>query len=159
MVHSKENVGVNRMPLLEGSDQSSISANIKELMNSGYPQKQAIAIALHKAGKSKKEQQKKQAAPTSLGLAKLASPAWQRAEGKDENGGLNDKGRESYNRETGGHLKRPVKKEEAEQSDAAAKRRHSFCARMGGMKAKLTSDKTKNDPNSRINKSLRAWDC
>lgn len=31
--------------------------------------------------------------------------------------------------------------------------------RMKGMKAKLTSAKTANDPNSRINKSLRAWDC
>jgi len=37
---------------------------------------------------------------------------------------------------------------------------HSFHTnRMQGMKAKLTSAKTANDPNSRINKSLRAWDC
>ena len=35
----------------------------------------------------------------------------------------------------------------------------SFCARMKGMKSKLTSSKTSNDPNSRINKSLRAWKC
>ena len=40
-----------------------------------------------------------------------------------------------------------------------AKRRKSFCARMSGMKKKLTSAKTANDPNSRINKSLRAWKC
>ena len=38
-------------------------------------------------------------------------------------------------------------------------RRDSFCARMKGMKKKLTSAKTANDPNSRINKSLRAWKC
>jgi hypothetical protein len=38
-------------------------------------------------------------------------------------------------------------------------RRDSFCARMKGMKAKLTSSKTANDPDSRINKSLRAWKC
>lgn len=38
-------------------------------------------------------------------------------------------------------------------------RRKSFCARMKGMKAKNTSSKTANDPNSRINKSLRAWNC
>ena len=38
-------------------------------------------------------------------------------------------------------------------------RRKSFCARMEGMKKKLTSEKTKRDPNSRINKSLRAWNC
>jgi hypothetical protein len=39
------------------------------------------------------------------------------------------------------------------------KRRKSFCARMSGMKKKLTSAKTANNPDSRINKSLRAWDC
>ncbi len=39
------------------------------------------------------------------------------------------------------------------------KRRASFCARMKGMKKKLTSKKTANDPNSRINKALRAWNC
>ena len=39
------------------------------------------------------------------------------------------------------------------------KRRASFCARMKGMKKKLTSAKTARDPNSRINKALRAWNC
>jgi hypothetical protein len=39
------------------------------------------------------------------------------------------------------------------------KRRDSFCARMEGMKAKLTGEKAKKDPDSRINKSLRAWNC
>ena len=41
----------------------------------------------------------------------------------------------------------------------AANRRKSFCARMSGMKKRLTSKKTANDPNSRINKSLRKWNC
>ena len=41
----------------------------------------------------------------------------------------------------------------------AAKRRKSFCARMLGMKRRLTSKKTANDPNSRINKALRKWNC
>jgi hypothetical protein len=40
-----------------------------------------------------------------------------------------------------------------------AKRRASFCSRMKGMKAKLTSAKTAIDPDSRINKSLRNWNC
>ncbi len=44
-------------------------------------------------------------------------------------------------------------------NDKDAARRKSFCARMKGMKAKNTSSKTANDPNSRINKSLRAWNC
>jgi len=41
----------------------------------------------------------------------------------------------------------------------SAKRRKSFCARMKGMKKKLTSKKTARNPNSRINKSLRKWNC
>ena len=44
-------------------------------------------------------------------------------------------------------------------SKAAAARRKSFCERMQGMKDKLTGEEAKNDPNSRINKSLRRWDC
>ena len=90
-------------------------------------------------------------------MAKTA--AWQRKEGKNPEGGLNAKGRASYKRETGGTLKPPVSKEEASKSDAKAKRRKSFCARMEGMKKKNTSSKTARDPDSRINKSLRKWDC
>lgn len=87
------------------------------------------------------------------------SPAWQRKEGKNPKGGLNAKGRASYNKSTGGNLKPPVKKAEAKRSPKSAARRKSFCSRMCGMKSKLTSAKTSRDPNSRINKSLRAWDC
>jgi hypothetical protein len=79
------------------------------------------------------------------------TPAWQRKEGKSESGGLNAKGRASYNKATGGNLKPP-------QPEGGA-RRDSFCARMEGMKKKLTSKKTAADPNSRINKSLKAWKC
>jgi hypothetical protein len=79
------------------------------------------------------------------------TPAWQRAEGKNPEGGLNAKGRASYKAETGGTLKRP-------QPEGGA-RRDSFCARMTGMKKKLTSSKTANDPDSRINKALRKWKC
>ena len=48
---------------------------------------------------------------------------------------------------------------ELKKGSKAAKRRISFCARMKGMKSKLTSSKTANDPDSRINKSLRKWNC
>ena len=89
----------------------------------------------------------------------MASPAWQRKAGKNPKGGLNAKGRASYNKATGGNLKPPVKKAEAKKSPKSAARRKSFCARMEGMKKKNTSAKTARDPNSRINKSLRAWDC
>jgi len=84
------------------------------------------------------------------------TPAWTRKEGKSKSGGLNAKGRASYNRKTGGNLRAPVTKK-VKKGSKAANRRKSFCARMGGMKKKLTSAKTRNDPNSRINKSLRKW--
>ena len=80
------------------------------------------------------------------------SAAWQRKEGKSPSGGLNKAGRASYKRQTGGTLKAPTKSK-------TSKRRKSFCARMGGMKKRLTSAKTARDPNSRINKALRKWDC
>ena len=83
------------------------------------------------------------------------TPAWQRKEGKAEAGGLNAKGRASAKAQ-GMNLKPPAPKPKTK---ADAGRRASFCARMSGMKEKLTSEKTKKDPNSRINKSLRAWDC
>jgi hypothetical protein len=79
--------------------------------------------------------------------------AWTKKSGKNPSGGLNEKGRKSYERENpGSDLKAPSKK-------VGNKRRASFCARMKGMKKKLTSAKTANDPDSRINKSLRAWNC
>jgi hypothetical protein len=79
--------------------------------------------------------------------------AWTRKAGKNKSGGLNEKGRKSYEAENpGSDLKRPSKK-------VGNPRRKSFCARMKGMKKKLTSSKTASDPDSRINKSLRAWNC
>ena len=79
--------------------------------------------------------------------------AWTRKAGKNQSGGLNEKGRKSYERENpGSDLKAPSKK-------VGNPRRASFCARMKGMKKKLTSSKTANDPDSRINKSLRKWNC
>jgi hypothetical protein len=83
------------------------------------------------------------------------SPAWQRKEGKDPDGGLNAKGRASAKAQ-GMNLKPPAPNPKTKED---AGRRASFCARMEGMKEKLTSEKTKKDPNSRINKSLKAWNC
>ena len=84
--------------------------------------------------------------------------AWTRKEGKNPEGGLNEKGRASLRAE-GRSIKRPVSREEAGHSKMAAARRRSFCVRMEGMKKQLTGAKTAKDPNSRINKSLRKWDC
>jgi hypothetical protein len=86
------------------------------------------------------------------------SGAWTRKEGKNPEGGLNARGRASAKAE-GMNLKAPVSAKQASKSPRAAARRKSFCSRMKGMKSKLTSAKTANDPNSRINKSLRKWDC
>jgi hypothetical protein len=90
-------------------------------------------------GKKKKESEKK-----------AESPAWQRSEGKNPDGGLNNKGRASL-KANGQNIKRP--------QPEGGPRKDSFCARMGGMKSKLTSDATANDPDSRINKALRKWNC
>lgn len=86
------------------------------------------------------------------------TPVWQRKAGQDPDGGLNEAGRRSLRAE-GRDIKRPVTKTEARRSPAKAKRRIAFCRRMKGMKRKLTSAKTARDPDSRINKSLRAWEC
>jgi uncharacterized membrane protein (UPF0127 family) len=79
--------------------------------------------------------------------------AWTKKAGKNSEGGLNEKGRKSYEKANpGSDLKAPSKK-------VGNPRRASFCARMKGMKKKLTSAKTARDPDSRINKSLRKWNC
>ena len=90
------------------------------------------------------------------------SPAWQRKAGKSKSGGLNKKGVASYRKANpGSKLQTAVttKPSKLKKGSKASKRRKSFCARMKGMKKKLTSSKTARDPNSRINKSLRKWNC
>lgn len=90
------------------------------------------------------------------------TPAWQRKEGKSEAGGLNRKGIASYRRENpGSKLSMAVttKPSKLKPGSKAANRRKSFCARMGGMKKRLTSAETARDPDSRINKALRKWNC
>ena len=77
--------------------------------------------------------------------------AWTRKEGQNKEGGLNEKGRKSYERENpGSDLKAPSKK-------VGNPRRASFCARMKGMrKRQKPSNNTGDD---RLSKSLRAWNC
>jgi len=92
----------------------------------------------------------------------MASPAWQRKEGKSASGGLNRKGIASYRRANpGSKLSMAVttKPSKLKAGSKSAKRRKSFCSRMRGMKEKLTSAETARDPNSRINKALRKWNC
>ena len=88
-----------------------------------------------------------------------ASGAWQRKEGKNKEGGLNAAGRASYERENpGSDLKAPVSAEQAKKSKGgkAAKRRKSFCARMGGMPGAMKDEKGRP---TRKALALRKWDC
>ena len=84
------------------------------------------------------------------------TPAWTRKEGKDPKGGLNAKGRASYNKANPGKpgLKPPAPNPKTKE-DAA--RRESYCARSAGQ-AKSFPDAAK-DPESRLNKARRAWKC
>ena len=84
------------------------------------------------------------------------TPAWQRKAGKNPKGGLNAKGRASYNKATGGKLKPPVSRKKAATSKKAAARRKSFCARMGGMPGPM---KDKKGRPTRKALALRKWDC
>jgi hypothetical protein len=91
-----------------------------------------------------------------------STPAWQRKEGKSESGGLNKKGIASYRAANpGSKLSMAVttKPSKLKPGSKSAKRRKSFCARMKGLKKRLTSAKTARDPNSRVNKSLKKWNC
>ena len=121
--------------------------SVKEALDSkDKPKVKKVVGMLKKASKAHASQSK------ALQQA-MDEGAWQRKEGKNKSGGLNEKGRKSYERANpGSDLKAPSKKK-------GNKRRASFCARMKGMKKKLTSAKTARDPDSRINKSLRAWNC
>lgn len=76
----------------------------------------------------------------------MKTAAWTRKEGKNPKGGLNAKGRASYNKETGGNLKAPVK-------SGDNPRRASFLARMGNM----PGAEYKNGEPTRLLKSLQVW--
>lgn len=83
----------------------------------------------------------------------MKTPAWTRKEGKDPAGGLNAKGRASYNKATGGNLKPPAPNPKTEKDKA---RRNSFCARMSGMPGPMKDEKGKP---TRKALSLKAWNC
>ena len=87
---------------------------------------------------------------------------WQKVNRKDKTDGLSRKAVKAYRRENpGSKLQTAVttKPSKLKKGSKSAKRRLSFCRRMKGMKKKLTSAKTRRDPDSRINKALRRWNC
>ena len=80
--------------------------------------------------------------------AKSRTAAWTRKEGKNPDGGLNEKGRASL-RAQGQDIKRP--------QPEGGKRRDSYCARSGGQMKQFP--KAAKDPNSRLRKARRKWNC
>jgi hypothetical protein len=82
-------------------------------------------------------------------IRRLRSEAWTRKEGQDPDGGLNAKGRASYNRKHGANLKAP--------QPEGGPRRDSYCARSAGQ-MKMWPEAAK-DPDSRLRKARRAWNC
>jgi len=83
---------------------------------------------------------------------------WQKVNRQDKTDGLSQKAVDAYRRENpGSKLKTAVT--EKNPTGKRAARRKSFCSRMSGMKKRLTSAKTARDPDSRINKALRRWNC
>ena len=83
---------------------------------------------------------------------------WQKVNRQDKTDGLSQKAVDAYRRENpGSKLKTAVT--EKNPSGKRADRRKSFCRRMKGMKKRLTSAETARDPDSRINKALRRWNC
>ena len=87
---------------------------------------------------------------------------WQKVNRKDKTDGLSKKAVKAYRKENpGSKLQTAVTKDpkKLKKGSKSAKRRLSFCRRMKGMKKRLTSAKTARDPDSRINKALRRWNC
>jgi hypothetical protein len=83
---------------------------------------------------------------------------WQKVNRKDKTDGLSQKAVNAYRRENpGSKLQTAVT--EKKPTGKRAERRKSFCRRMTGMKKRLTSAETARDPDSRINKALRRWNC
>jgi len=83
---------------------------------------------------------------------------WQSVNRKDKTDGLSQKAVDAYRRENpGSKLQTAVT--EKKPAGKRAERRKSFCRRMEGMKKRLTSAETARDPDSRINKALRRWNC
>lgn len=93
-----------------------------------------------------------------INLKEFLNEDWQEVNRKDKTDGLSQKAVNAYRRENpGSKLQTAVT--EKDPSGKRAARRKSFCSRMKGMKAKLTSAETARDPDSRINKALRRWRC
>ena len=135
-------------PLLVGAGKAAVKGlvgmGVKRLAAKGLG-----AAALNLSGRGGSTPQKKN--------KDVKESAWQRKEGKSPTGGLNKKGRESAKKD-GHDLKAPVTTEPSklDPDSKAAKRRKSFCARMGGMPGAMKDEK--GEP-TRKALALRKWNC
>jgi hypothetical protein len=83
---------------------------------------------------------------------------WQKVNRQDKTDGLSQKAVDVYRSENpGSKLQTAVTEKNPE--GKRADRRKAFCSRMSGMKKRLTSAETARDPDSKINKALRRWNC
>ena len=132
---------------------------------SAYANMYASAVCSGKVtpgGKKKKKNESYERLQAYLAEKKGTMPKMKMGVHKSRSGGLTAKGVAAYRRKNpGSKLKTAVttKPSKLKKGSKAASRRKSFCARMGGMKKRLTSKKTASDPDSRINKALRKWNC
>ena len=109
-----------------------------------------------------KDEKKKKTVMASYDWRAELDEDWQKVNRQDKTDGLSKKAVKAYRRENpGSKLKTAVTKDpkKLKKGSKDAKRRLSFCRRMKGMKKRLTSAKTARDPDSRINKALRRWNC
>jgi len=153
----------------EGGGWKSVSEGVSFDIGSGHKQAQKQAKIRNLATGTTNPNEK------SAALRKLSGPSlpladsysnwrqelgedWQSVNRKDKTDGLSQKAVDAYRRENpGSKLQTAVT--EKKPTGKRAKRRSNFCSRMKGMKSKLTSAKTSRDPDSRINKALRRWNC
>lgn len=116
-------------------DRATIADDLKKI----YPEAQLISF------------KKADFVPGSPLVVMREGAAWTKKSGQNSEGGLNEKGRKSYERENpGSDLKAPSKK-------VGNPRRASFCARMKGMRKRQKPENNTGD--DRLSKSLRAWNC
>ena len=153
----------------EGGGWKSVSEGVSFDIGSGHKQAQKQAKIRNLATGTNNPNEK------SAALRKLSGPSlpladsysnwrtdlgedWQSVNRKDKTDGLSQKAVDAYRRENpGSKLQTAVT--EKKPTGKRAKRRKNFCSRMKGMKSRLTSAKTSRDPDSRINKALRRWNC
>ena len=112
--------------------------------------------------KNEKKKKNKEVVMASYDWRAELGEDWQKVNRQDKTDGLSKKAVKAYRRENpGSKLKTAVTKDpkKLKKGSKDAKRRLSFCRRMKGMKKRLTSAKTARDPDSRINKALRRWNC